>query len=227
MDVTSDFTHLIAEAARTLDEPRDLDDTWQTIVDVACNTVPGFDHVGIATLGRTGEIETSAFAGYLVVPLDQVQCGLRQGPCSAVLQGSDAMCVSRLKEERRWPGYVPVAQEWGVRSQMAVRLYLGKGTLGSLNFYSTISDEVGGDAQAIARQIAIHADIALGRAQEVDAFNEGMQSRKVIGEATGILMQRYDMNEERAFAFLVRASSHTNIGLRAVAQALIDEQTSA
>ena len=51
-----------------------------------------------------------------------------------------------------------------------------------------------------------------------------MQSRKVIGEAAGILMERYDMDEDGAFAFLVRASSHTNIKLRAVAQELVDER---
>ena len=50
-----------------------------------------------------------------------------------------------------------------------------------------------------------------------------MHSRKIIGQATGILMERYDMNEDRAFAFLVRASSHGNIKLRAVAQELVDE----
>jgi hypothetical protein len=32
------------------------------------------------------------------------------------------------------------------------------------------------------------------------------------------------MNEDRAFAFLVRASSHANIKLRAVAQELVDER---
>ena len=31
------------------------------------------------------------------------------------------------------------------------------------------------------------------------------------------------MNEDRAFAFLIRASSHTNIKLRTVAQELVDE----
>jgi AmiR/NasT family two-component response regulator len=36
-------------------------------------------------------------------------------------------------------------------------------------------------------------------------------------------MERYDMDEDRAFAFLVRASSHANIKLRVVAQELVDQ----
>ncbi len=220
---TSDYAQSIAEAARTLNAPRSLDDTLQTIVEVACNSVPGFDHVGIATLEKKGDVETRAFTGDLVLPLDKAQYSLREGPCSAALQGDDAVSVSSLQHEHRWPRYVPQAREAGVRSQMAVKLYLDQGTLGGINFYSTISDEVSNDAQALARLFATHAAIALGHARERETLTEGLQTRKTIGEAIGILMERYEMNEDRAFAFLVRASSHTNIKLRAVAQELVDD----
>ena len=57
MQTYSDFVQSIAEAARTLNQPRSLDETLQTIVEVACNSVPGFDQVGIATLqqGKGGD----------------------------------------------------------------------------------------------------------------------------------------------------------------------------
>jgi AmiR/NasT family two-component response regulator len=76
---------------------------------------------------------------------------------------------------------------------MALRLHLDEGTLGGINFYSTISDEVRDDARVL-------------------------QTRWAIGQAIGILTERDKMNEDRAFAFLVRASSHGNIKLRDVAQ---------
>jgi hypothetical protein len=37
-------------------------------------------------------------------------------------------------------------------------------------------------------------------------------------------MERYEMNEDRAFAFLVRASSAGNIKLRAIAKELVDRR---
>ena len=49
----SDYALSISEAARTLNKPRSLEDTLQTIVEVACNSVPGFDQVGIATLEKS------------------------------------------------------------------------------------------------------------------------------------------------------------------------------
>lgn len=223
MQTDSSFVQSIAEAARTLNQPRSLDETLQTIVEVACNSVPGFDQVGIATLHKD-RVETRAFTGDLVLRLDEIQYGLREGPCSAALQGTDTVTVSSLQVEHRWPRYVPQARAAGVRSQMAIKLYLDQDALGGINFYSTISDDVSHDAQALARLFASHAAIALGRAHERQTLNEALLTRKVIGVALGILMERYDMNEDRAFAFLVRASSHANIKLRALAQELVDDR---
>jgi GAF domain-containing protein len=220
----SDFAQSITEAAKTLNKFRSLDHTLQTIVEVACNSVPGFDHVGIATVGKKGTITTRAFVGDLVLRLDGEQYALREGPCSSVLQGSEFVSVSSLEGEPRWPRYVPVAREAGVRSQLAVKLCLDDGgAMGGINFYSTTSDDVSHDAQTLAGLFATHAAIALAHAQERDSLVEGMNARKTIGQAIGILMERYGISEDRAFAFLVRAASHRNIKLRSVASELVVE----
>ena len=219
----SDFALSIAEAARTLNKPRSLDDTLQTIVEVACNSVPGFDNAGIATVEKKKAIITRAFTGDAVLPLDLAQYSLQEGPCSEVLQGDQVLCVSSLQNEQRWPSYTQKARAMGVRSQLAVKLFLGDDTLGGINFYSTTSDHVSEDARILAGLFATHAAIALGHAQERDTFAEGLHGRKAIGQALGILMHRYTMDEDRAFAFLVRASSHNNLKLRAVAEELVAE----
>jgi GAF domain-containing protein len=224
MDAPSDFVESIVEAARTLHQRQSLDETLQTIVEVASNSLPGFDQVGISTLEKQGKVETRAFTGDLVLRLDDIQYGLGEGPCSAALQGPDVVSVSSLRDETRWPRYVPQAQAMGVRSQMALKLYIDEGTLGGINFYSTISDDVSQDAQGLARLFATHAAIALGHAHEREGLNKALETRRVVGQAIGILMERYDMNEDRAFAFLVRASSRANIKLRAVAQELVDQR---
>lgn len=227
MAAGSDFAQSIAEAARTLHKSRTLDDTLQTIVEVARNSVPGFEHVGIATLERHAVVETRAAAGDLVLSLDAAQYDLHEGPCWAVLEGDEDLCVSSMRTEQRWPRYAARARAAGVRSQLAVKLYLDDDTLGGINFYSTVNDEVSQDAQALARLFAVHAAIALGHARERETLIEGLGTRRAIGQAIGILMERYGMDEDRAFAFLVRASSHANIKLRAVAQELVAEANNA
>jgi GAF domain-containing protein len=120
---------------------------------------------------------------------------------------------------------VPEAVALGVQSQLAVKLFLdGEGTLGGINFYSTTSKDVDSDAEAVADLFAAHSAIALGHARERETLNEALHSRKVIGQAIGILMERYQMNEDRAFAFLVRASSQSNVKLRDIAQELVDQR---
>jgi GAF domain-containing protein len=222
MDASS-FTQSIDEAARTLNQHRNRDDTLQTIVEVARKSVPGFDQVGIATRENKGMPQTRACTGDLVLRLDEIQYSLGEGPSSAVLLGADVVSVSRLRDELRWPRYVPQARETGLRSQMAVKLYLNESTLGGINFYSTTRDDVSQDAQGLAWLFATHASVALAHAHARETLNEALQSRKVIGQAIGILMERHGMNEDRAFAFLIRVSSHGNIKLRDIAQELVEQ----
>ena len=94
-----------------------------------------------------------------------------------------------------------------------------------VNLYPTFSDDVSSNAQALATLFAAHSAIALGHVQERTRLSEALQSRKIMGQAVGILMERYEMNEDRAFAFMVRASSHGNVKVRDVAQGLVDEAT--
>jgi hypothetical protein len=111
----------------------------------------------------------------------------------------------------------------GLRSQMAVKLTLDdQGTLGGLNMYSTLRDDIDPEAASVAELFARHAAIALGGARHVTNLNNGLHNRKVIGQALGILMERYQMHEDRAFAFLVRASSTSNVKLHQIAQELVD-----
>jgi GAF domain-containing protein len=227
VNIQPDIGQAIAAAARTINHPKSLDETLQTIAEVARDSVPGFDQVGISTLHKNGKVETRAFTGDLVLRLDEIQYSLSEGPCVDTLRDSDVVTAPKIRHDQRWPRYVPEAVALGVQSQLAVKLYLDdEGTLGGINFYSTISEEVDPDAEALADLFAAHSAIALGHARERESLNEALHSRKVIGQAIGILMERYEMNEDRAFAFLVRASSQGNIKLRDIAQELVDQRNS-
>lgn len=224
---THDIAAAIAASARTIHQEQTLEETLQAIVNAARNSVPGFNEVGISTVERRAKIETRAATGKLVHTLDRVQYDLGEGPCFDSLQYPDMQVVTapNIRHDQRWPRYVPAAVAVGLRSQLAVKLYVdGDGTLGGLNFYSTTCDDIDPDAEAIADLFAAHAAIALENAKEREQLNEALHSRKVVGQALGIIMERYDMNEDRAFAFLVRASSSSNIKLRDIAQELVDKR---
>jgi GAF domain-containing protein len=224
MESRPDLAASLVAAARSISSKDTLEETLSAIAQTARISVPGIDHVGISTIDRKGRILTRAATDSVVGELDDLQYGLQEGPCVDVLHDRRVVAAPRIRHEQRWPRYVPEAvRRTGLKSQLAVQLFLdGEGTLGGLNLYSTTHEDLDPEAPSIAELFAGQAAIALGRVIKITTLNEALQSRKVIGQAVGILMERYEMNEERAFAFLVRASSNSNIKLRDVAQELVD-----
>ncbi len=94
-------------------------------------------------------------------------------------------------------------------------------TLGALNLYSTRLDAFDEDDLAEGLALAAHAAVAMTAAQEAEHLRTAMDTRTVIGQAAGILMERFDLTEDHAFAVLVRVSSTTNTKLRQVAADLV------
>ncbi|GAA4769013.1 ANTAR domain-containing protein [Actinomycetospora chibensis] len=66
-----------------------------------------------------------------------------------------------------------------------------------------------------------HASLALAGTDRVENLEKALVRRDVIGQAKGILMNRYDVDADEAFARLRRASQHTNTKLHDVAAWLV------
>jgi AmiR/NasT family two-component response regulator len=79
------------------------------------------------------------------------------------------------------------------------------------------------DMSLLGQLFAHQAAVALDYAREIDNLQEAMRTRQLIGRAVGIAMERYQLNEERAFAFLARVSQTRNVKLRAVAEEVVAE----
>jgi GAF domain-containing protein len=214
----SSFAATLAEAARTINEPRSVEETLETIARTARASVPGFDAVGISLMHSDGSVETKAATGELVLELDRLQYELKEGPCVSSLHDEPVIVVDHIAHEQRWRKFVPEAVKLGLKAQMALRLYVDDaGSIGGINMYSTSSDTIAEDAPAAAEIFAAQAAVALGHVQEVHQLNEALQSRQQIGTAVGILMERYKIDQQGAFGFLTRLSSTSNTKLREVA----------
>jgi GAF domain-containing protein len=218
----TDYAAALAAAARTISQEQSLDDTLATIATSAARSVPGFDHVGISIIGRQDRIETKAATDSLVLELDRLQYEIGQGPCVSAMRETPLVVVAHARHDQRWPDYMPHAVRLGLRSQLAVRIFLDKeGSMGGLNLYSTSRDSIDPDAENIADLFAAHAALVLQQAREVAHLHKALESRTVIGQAVGLVMERYGLDSDRAFAFLLRASSHGNLRLRDVASELV------
>jgi GAF domain-containing protein len=219
-----DAASALAEAARTIHREETLEETLGAIAGTARISVPGIDHAGISIITPNGGIETKAATDAVVWEFDRLQYDLGEGPCVSAMRGDPVISVPHARHDQRWPEFMPRALKLGLQSQLAVRLFLDEeGTMGALNLYSTSQEEIDPDAEHVAELFASHAAIALHQAREVEHLNHALESRKVIGQALGIVMERYELDETRAFAFLLRASSTSNIKLRAIAAQLVED----
>lgn len=200
-----------------------LPETLSWTARTALETVPGFDRVAIALTRPNGGIRTMVASDDLVWELDAVQYGLDQGPCVDAVRGEQPVVrLEHAGQDPRWPQYLPGAVARGLRSQLSVRLWTGEQALGGINFYSTVSDTIDSQASDIAELLAAQASIALSHAQQAQQLQEAVATRQVIGQAVGIVMERYGISHHAAFEYLARESQVSNTKLRVLAQELVD-----
>jgi GAF domain-containing protein len=216
-----EIADVLAQVAQEINSPESLAATLQSIVHTAQRSLPGIDHVGVSVAQRGGRVETKAATGDLVLELDELQYSLNEGPCLYAISAATVVRVENAAHDDRWPRYLPAAVRLGLRSQLGLQLGLDGKTLGGLNMYSTSVDTLDDETLHMAELFAVHAALAMGRARTEEQLRAGMSTRTLIGQALGLLMERYGIDEDAAFAFLSRASSVNNTKLRGVAAEIV------
>jgi hypothetical protein len=194
--------------------------TLRSILEAARERVPGMDEVGLCEVDAAGHVSTRAATSELVRDLHALQDRLGAGPLLTVRSDARSVSIPQLRSEQRWPGYVAAAASAGVRAELVVHVPVQvPGTAAILDLCSLGSEQVHPDAETVARLFAGHVAVLLG--SDAGGLLEALRAREVVGQATGIVAERYGMSPERAFAFLLRAASHSDMTLRGIAEELV------
>ncbi|MCC8249344.1 GAF and ANTAR domain-containing protein [Saccharothrix luteola] len=220
-DTTSDdLAARLNEVARALHRQDTAQDTLDEIVRAAVGTIPGAWHAGIMTIVGKREVRTVATTGDVPRDVDQAQFDTGQGPCLTALYQQKIVSAPDLAEETRWPLFAERALALDVASMLSFRLYVEGDDLGALNLYSPDTRAFDEESEHVGLLFAGHAAVAVATAQEREHLAEVVQTRDLIGQAKGILMERHRLTADQAFAVLVRASQQTNVKLRVIAERL-------
>lgn len=210
----------LADAARRLAKalpPGDLDDTLSRITQAAVEVLPQVAYASITIKHADGTLGTAAPTDDLLLGLDAAQYEFREGPCYEAAVESVHVTSPNLAADLRFPRYAAVAVRAGIRAQAGLRLFDAPKSDGALNLYAT---QVGAfeDLGTLGDLFAHQSAMALGYAHEIQNLQEALRTRTTIGTAVGIVMERYQLNDQRAFAFLTRLSQTRNVKLRQVAE---------
>ena len=211
----------MGRVARELQEEHgDVEATLQRITRAAVDTVPGADECGISYVVRRKDVEPRAWTSELPRVVDALQGRLHQGPCMDAIWDQRVVAVPDVAAEERWPRFAREAAELGVGSLLCFQLFVEGDNLGALNLYARSAGAFDAESEDVGLLFAAHAAVALAGAEHESNLRAGMDHRDLIGQAKGILMERYRLTAVQAFDLLVRTSSLTNRKLRDVADEL-------
>ncbi len=210
----------LSDLARSLEAEQGMDETLRQILDAAVGTVPGAQHASISKILRRREVKTLAATGELPRAVDHAQYDCGQGPCLDSLYEQETVRLSDLGTESRWPAFTSRARELGVSSMLSVQLFVEEDSLGALNLHSQEANAFDDTSEHVALLFAAHAAVAMSSEQHRQDMRAAVQTREVIGQAQGILMERFRITSDMAFRLMVRASQDTNRKLRDIADEL-------
>jgi GAF domain-containing protein len=208
----SEYAARMAELARNLRSQRSSLQTLQHTVTAAHEMVKNCDDVAVTVAHADGTIETRASLGIgIAEQADQLQAQLGEGPCIDSAWDAPLLRADDLAADRAWPDWGrAVVDQLGVRSVLCVQLFTHEHhELGSLQLFATRPHAFGAEASEEALGIAAQAAVALGAVENHEALQFGLVRRTVIGQATGIVMERYQLDQHQAFEVLRRISQES------------------
>jgi GAF domain-containing protein len=215
-----DLAGRLAEAARGLQRQLDPQQVLDRVVNLAVAMVPGADEATITMVRARRDVYSAAATGDLARWFDVLQNETGEGPCLDAMWKQQTVRVDDLAADPRWPVLGPRAGARGVASMLCLQLFVHKDTLGALDLLAREKSAFTDDSEHIALLLASHAAIAVADAQKLQHVTIALANRDIIGQAKGILMERFKLTADQAFDVLAKVSQDTNRKVYAVAEDL-------
>ena len=205
----------------------DSDTVIAELAEHAAVEIPGRSYAGVTVTRNGKHIDTPAATHQWPLVLDEIQQRHRQGPCLTAAWEEKTIHVANLETDERFPLYARDAlAETPVRSVMAFQLWIAGETMGALNVYAETPDAFSADTRDIGLVFAAHSSVAWNAARRDEQFKKALASRDVIGQAKGMLMERYGVSAIQAFDLLRKLSQDSNTPLIRIATDLVEKQQS-
>ncbi|MBB3676066.1 GAF and ANTAR domain-containing protein [Modestobacter versicolor] len=204
-----------------------VESVLQTVVDLAKQVLPGGPEASISMVVN-GRPSTPSSTAQLALELDESQYTRGYGPCLTAASSGAEVEIADTSTETRWADYCRVAAERGNGSSLSVPLSVEGRVVGALNLYATEAHAFDDAARATARRFAPYAAVAASNVYAyqhardlADNLRVALESRALIDQAKGILMERHRLDADEAFRALASVSMRTNTKVRDVAEELI------
>jgi GAF domain-containing protein len=213
-----DLALRMAELARSVAMPRSVDEVLSEVTTAAVELIPGVDTAGVLLIRRGGKFESLAGTTDLPHELDELQMTFNEGPCMQAALDDTIVRTDDFRNESRWPAYSRAVVEIGVLSGLSFKLYTADRTAGALNLFGFKPRVWDAEAETVGTVLAAHAAAAILASRQGEQLESALSTRDRIGQAKGIIMERYDLDAVRAFELLTRMSQNSNTPVAVIAR---------
>jgi GAF domain-containing protein len=206
-----------------------MESLLQTVADLTKTVMPGNPEASVCLLVEDRPT-TVVSTGQLATDLDETQYDRGHGPCLHAARSGELIEITDTRADDRWPDYLPRAVEHGNLSSLSVPLAIDQkeDVTGALNIYARRAGAFDEGSRSVATRFGPYAAVAAGnlygyqRARDMaDNLQIALESRAVIDQAKGILMERHKLTADQAFQALAQASMHSNRKVRDIAEHLV------
>ncbi|WBQ08707.1 GAF and ANTAR domain-containing protein [Kribbella sp. CA-293567] len=208
--------------ASDLHEVDGVEETVEAVVQFALQAIK-CTAASVVLVTRGARPEPMALTDPRLADLYREQVDAGEGPLLAAIGDDQPIHIPDVTSETRWsPNWAQQVTAAEICSALHVPLTVGGRPSAVLSLYSDRPHAFDDDDLAVAHILARHAAIAIANARHEESMNQAVDARKIVGQAMGMLMERFDLDSDRAFGVLKRYSQDNNRKLRDVAVELIE-----
>jgi len=219
----------LVELADNLVDDYDVIDVL-TVLSDRCVLAIDVDAAGVMLASPGGELQFVASSSESMRVLELFQIQANEGPCVDCFRDGKAIINSSLVESHeRWPHFTPRALEKGFQSVHCLPMRLRGRTIGALNLFRSIQGPLDDTDVVVAQGLADVATIAILQHRsslDANALNDqlsgALNSRIIIEQAKGIIVQSESCDMDEAFARLRAQARNHNVGLSEIALRVVD-----
>jgi hypothetical protein len=203
----------------------DFESALRSINETTVDSVPGAQYAGITLVDSEGKVSTLASTHSYADWLDDIQRDVSEGPCLSAAWNQHVLRIDDLASDQRWPRYRQAAlQRTPVRAVVSFQLFGDDKNIAALNLYAEPARAFDDEAVELGLVFAAHTTVAWNMMRRQEQFTSALASRDLIGQAKGILMERFGINAIAAFELLRRLSQESNTRLVDIAHRLVETE---
>ncbi len=223
-DLDSILRQTMAELTQQFAHPQAIDAAVKHVTTAAVDLIPAVASADVLEILGPDDYRSFGATSELAEKVSRIQQEVGEGPCLEAASHDSIVRSADLRRESRWPAFAEAAVATGIASLMSFQLYTHDKRRAALNLYGARPDSFSDEEEATAGMLATQAANAFIAQDKELQFRSALASRDIIGQAKGVLMERFDIDAVQAFDLMKRLSQQSNTRITDVAADIVDHR---